>query len=205
MSASTISGIGYYTPIDDDAFEGDYPVSAVYATLLRNNVAHLMDSAGQFRINWLGQKGRADAVSFGTPTTTHYWTQSFPVTRLTKGGVTGLDIRIAACSDAGGETTSVTARIVYDVAPVLSALHLPLWTGSGSTASTTGAWVIDEDVQGIENDEWGKAWTRIGTTEDGTASDADVVMLRLEIAITGQGSTSCYLLGAMVREFPVWW
>lgn len=206
MSYSTATNVSFWSYINDDAFEADYPVDALQAWLLQNNLAHLMDSAGQFRISWCGGK-RADSPTFsGTTADTHYWSQSFPVTMWSQNYTPGLDIRIGVAVQSITSCT-VNARIVPAVGRVWDSGNTPIWEGSGSASSTTGAWVIDEDTQGTLTEVWKRGLLALPVSDGGASRMSAIVALRLEVeaVVTAPATYSVYLCGVQVREFPIWW
>lgn len=211
MAFSSSVGVSSWTYFENQSFEADYPISTAYAWLLRNNLAHLQDSAGQFRINWSALAttvpGGTDGTSWsGTAQTmVAYYAAPFPVTLLGQDGLPGLDIRIAVMSSSG-ESVTAEARIVYDVGTVWNIGAEVLWTATGSSSSTTGAWVIDEDSQGSPSFGLGKGRIMLAIREGGDDSQSAIEMVRLEIKLTSTvaGSSTMRLMGVMIREFPVW-
>ena len=213
MAFSTKQGFGYWNYLDDDIMESDYPLSTYYAWAMRNNLAHLMDSAGQFRIHWMGKPGRDDAVSFtGNTSGVHYWSQMFPVTLLSNLALPGLDIRIAGAVANVGDSLNLKARLVAANEPVIwSKKSEILWPVNGTPASatitsTTGAFGIDTQVQGIQKNGWKTGIRTLMVEEDTVARAVITVLLRLEckLTVTAAGSYTVYISGCQVREFPVW-
>lgn len=210
MGQSSGSGIAHWIYIDDDAFEADYPVDTGQAWVMRNNLAHLQDSAGQFRINWMAKPGRADAISF--PTGTSYWAIPFLCTMYGQTQLPGMDIRIAGAVATGGESYTINARIIADdrTVPVWSTKGEALWSSAaGNVTSTTGAWGVDETnataLNSVSPTAWEGGRQTVPINEDGTSHAAIIVALRLEAKIVATTSTSVYICGCQVREYPVWW
>ena len=202
MSGSSANGSWIY--IDDNAFEADYPVSTAHAYTARQNVAHLIDSAGQYRVSWLGKSGRTDelAIASGPHDSEPFWSMPFPLTMLNQDGITGLFTRVGIRT-SGGDGVTANVRYVWDSEPVDSPSAHVLHSWSDSTTNSTGEWV--EDVKlGVDTRVILPGLRTFRIEEGGTDHTTTLYMARIEIKLESLTSDDGALLGVQVIEFPIW-
>jgi hypothetical protein len=198
----------FWKDFNSGSLDADDTCSALHAVMCRENITHLVSVSPQYRLNWCADKGSTPSRSAQTngddPRLISF---GFPLTIPTADRPVSLDTRIGAF--ISGSTTSMTvrARIVWDVFPpeisTAAGNQDALMEATGSTSSTTGAWVID-DQTAITNDySYLAAWRRFTTDDEGTERQARLALARLDCVIDGtySGSGSSILVAAQVREY----
>jgi hypothetical protein len=143
----------YYEPLSSGALTADRPVDTFATRIAMDNVAHLVDSAPCYRINWMDPTGVSTFRYFYDGSTqAQYLTiaPEFPTTLMREGRYLGFDVRVAA-SVTSGVSAYITACIATpDVAvPISDPAGLGIiGFGSGFTTSADPEWVIDTTMTG---------------------------------------------------------
>ena len=204
----------YVEEAENDGLEADMAVSAFRAWQVRENLTHLQNVSTQYRLNWCASR----KASAGIPTDTikhassdsalRYWAAAFPIAVHEPSQPVSLDIRVAALIQGSTTSIAVSANIVphrYERSLTGLPVRQALWTGSGNTTSTTGAWVIDEQttISAAAEPLYREA-TRIYTsTENGERLPVQLSIMRLELRITGTftGTGTAHVVGVQVKEY----
>ncbi len=201
------SPLGTYYTLPTASFDADQPVSALRSYLVRNNIQHLIDVSGQYRVSWcadLGQEGLRHDSGLD-PATPKYMSWEFPVTMQQSDHPPNFDIRVAVKLESAG-SSSVLAAIGPASAPrePKGGENAQQWFRTvEATAATTAVWAIDT--------QW--EWTapslsylaglqRFSVTESSLSQPVDVVLARLEVAIIGTtAELESGVLGVQLREY----
>lgn len=192
-------------------FSADEPISAYTAWITRNNIQHLVDQSGQYRVNWVadvddvtGGDGGAEITVPGFHPTAHQQGSTtviryvFPLTSIRPDRPMQLDIRIGARSQAGG-----TVTINADLVPYKRPSQI-LWSATqGQTTSATASWIIDELATWTDESRH-RTHTPFTSVDNDASSVPGVSILDLvELEIRGSCSAGSGLLsGVQVREYP---
>lgn len=196
-----------YERMDPALFDADSPMTVHTAWTTFANALHLVDSACQTRINWVGGSTSHDDMlefdnRFGL------WYQEFIHTWFDDETPSNLDIRVAARTSGGSTPTlDIIARVVPAAYAIGAGTALELCRLTGSTTSGTPSYVIDDQVYFPDPlpDIGAKADYRIQVVEGAAIHVARVKRMRLEIEAkesTSVSSPTHGIVGVMLREFP---
>ena len=204
----------YYEPIASTSLTYDRPVDTFAARTAIDNVAHLVDSAPVYRVNWVDPLGFPSLPYFmGATNQAQYLTiaQEFPTTLMREGRYLGFDVRVAA-GVTGGITAYVTAAITTpDVAYPINDPTAPGVLGfAGAFVSTLApSWIIDTQFTGEAPVK--RAYmvcTNTGDFATGATASSEVGHLRLVIAALGFWDNTSFgesvrIYGIQVREYTI--
>lgn len=202
------SNFGAFVAMPTTAFSADRPVSTSRAYSLRNNLQHLIDSAGQYRVSWasdLDSEGLRHDSGLD-PDAPAYASWTFPLLVTETAHPMNLDIRVAAKLESAG-----SALVAAILAPANSprsrdgaALDTQWFRSTATATSTSAVWSIDEVWEWDATDR--RYLTSIRSfpiTENSTTQNVDVVMARLEVLIGGiTGELESSVVAVQLREYP---
>lgn len=204
----------YYEPLSSSALTDDRPVDTFATRIAMDNVAHLVDSAPVYRINWMDPTGVATFRYFYDGSTqAQYITiaPEFPTTLMREGRYLGFDVRVAA-SVTSGVSAYVTACIATpDVAYPISDPTGPgiLGFAGGFTTSADPEWVVDATMTGEAPVKRSMmVCTNTGEFATGLASSSEVGHLRCVVSAlvffeNDDHTERCRIHGIQVREYVV--
>jgi hypothetical protein len=195
-------------------------LAAVDAFLLRSNIDHLIDSSGQYRVNWAEGKGLRTFghLQLGTEDNASYeWTMrswDFPLLFRSIAFAFSLDIRVATMLTGDCLEGEVYADLNTITSPNLVISNGPnpgaLYYNRLTTSTASANWAIDEQKVFNKN-EVPSSVNRVFTTqEDGQARIAIVPMVRLTVGIRSTvfdegavaSGSGAFVVGVQVREYP---
>ena len=197
------------------SFDADQPMSCYRAWNCMQNLQHLIDSSGQYRVNTVATTGKfilghgytgSDPPVLPPPSSLSW---EFPLTMMHPEHPPNFDIRVAAMISDDGEPD---ATIVASV----TAIHdnHDIWGGASqvgrlyySTAtvdSETASWVIDDQfIWPQPTTDYLQMLRRYTVTENGGSALIKEVVVRFTIAarIAEGSSQTVRVVGAQFREF----
>jgi hypothetical protein len=208
----------YYEPIASTSLTFDRPVDTFSTRVAMDNVAHLVDSAPVYRVNWVDPSG-FPTLPYAFIGGTHWQyavsAHEFPTTLLRQGRYVGFDVRVAA-SITHAAPGIVTATIATpDVAYPITDPDAPGIIGHTSVTfnSVTPTWVIDTQFTGDDKNvqpQFGyMSCTNNSEYAPGTQTATPCGRLRCIVAILGIWPNEDYtteyakIYGIQVREYPV--
>lgn len=141
----------YYEDQAGSSLTFNRPVDTFATLLAMDNVAHLVDVAPVYRVNWVTPRPVLGYITEQTEpltTMTLNIAHEFLIHVMREGRYPNFDVRVAA-SVTSGATMAVVARLTSTAAPYLSDLSDPDVIGLlvASTTSATPDWYIDEQIR----------------------------------------------------------
>lgn len=189
----------HYETISTDALQHDQPLSALASWTLRDNLQHLIDSAHQYRVNWVASNaGEAYRAYVGFSRQLLRW--SFPgiVTRVDR--PPSFDVRVGAKLYVTNATCAIiTARIK----PFSMVGSMPIWQTTVTTTSTTAHWAIDTQAT-FSIRPWVDAVRNLAVIETSGFRVVSCPIWTFEVDVVAKGGSEMYaeVVGAQVREYP---
>ncbi len=205
---SVRSQLQSFVTMPTTAFSADRPVSAWRTYALRSNAQHLIDSSGQYLVNW-----HADLTSEGLhhdsgldPSTPAYCSWIVPIRIVQAEHPMHYDIRVAAQLEAAGTALIAAILSPYGAPRAITGEEhgLQWFYETNTTTSTTGEWVLDERWTWSGSDRsYMSSVKSFGFLEDGVSRTAKVVLARLEILLfCSTAETEADITAVSLREYP---
>lgn len=202
---SKTSYYGRVIDIEDTAFDQGSPCSAGAAFLLRQNLAHAIDSSGQARINWSSQVGAlygVHYVSFNGSFASRYL-EEFPITWYAPDKPANLYVGAIFKHNTSDSTDySYRISIVPANTPPGGGASLAVFDQSGTNTDNTATTVTGSVIGADFVPQLRTAWQTVGLTNDGDAfRNVSLCMLRLEIELSGSAESQSDVLSVYVAEY----
>lgn len=207
----------YYEVLADQALTDNEPVDTFITRIAMDNVAHLVDSAPCYRINWLDPTGvRTLQYFYSDVAQAQYMTiaMEFPTTLLRDGRYVGFDVRLAAAVSGGVSAFATIAITTPDVGYPISDPTAPGIVGfyTAVFSNSTPAWVIEGTITGEDTSVSVATTTMIctntGEFAPGATASSGIGHLRCVVSLLGfwennDPEEAARLYGLQVREYPV--
>lgn len=208
MTTVLASQKAYFERLDASKYRADAPCDTGMTWMMLDNLAHCVDSAHQYRVNFVDHVG----LHFqGGETYRAAFSGLFPVTIARDGRWPNFHVKVAARYEA---PASYVMQVRFGLATPLGPMPVrsagPGVLGYLATAIASGptpAWVIDDFIEDINPDNGKLTKVPIPGIGGGLSSQAtgQHVMARWTVELeleNNEGSASGYLHGLQVREYP---
>lgn len=205
----TFSKKQYVERYRTDAFYADMPVDTGCSWNMLDNLAHMVDEAGGYIINYVNSAGAAAvAVSDGGGGyVSTLITVSRVVTTMSRSGLMpNYSVRLGARITGGGTANARISIVRAHVPPPVRGLTTAVYgTATGSTTSSTGAWCIEALFTNVDVGTIPIHHLQVPSYNDDYEQTTQRILVDViaEVYGTGMISTgSAGIIGMQVREYP---